>query len=108
MYVDIVISNAFNLNKKHFLFFFLFLSSFPSVTLFAYRPVIALFGLLHKLFSLCCIQYYEVQRMRDIPPRVSEEQLQGMQVTPYHKHYSVNSPRHLIHSIRTCCLDVMV
>ena len=33
--------------------------------------------------------------MRDIPPRVSEEQLPWVQVTPYHPHNSVNLPRHL-------------
>ena len=33
--------------------------------------------------------------MRDLPPRVSEEQLQ---VTPYHPHNSVNLPKHLLHS----------
>ena len=36
--------------------------------------------------------------MRDIPPRVSEEQLPLVQVTPYHPHKSVNLPRHLLHS----------
>ena len=36
--------------------------------------------------------------MRDIPPRVSEEQLPWVQVAPYHPHNSVNLPRHLLHS----------
>ena len=36
--------------------------------------------------------------MRDIPPRVSEEQLLWVQVTPYHQHNAVNLPRHLLHS----------
>ena len=36
--------------------------------------------------------------MRDIPPRVSEEQLPWLQVTPYHPHNSVNLPRHLLQS----------
>ena len=36
--------------------------------------------------------------MRDIPTRVSEEQLPWVQVTPYHSHNSVNLPRHLLHS----------
>ena len=36
--------------------------------------------------------------MRDIPPRVSEEQLPWVQVTPYHPHNSVNLSRHLLHS----------
>ena len=36
--------------------------------------------------------------MRDIPPRVSEEQLSWVQVTPYNPHNSVNLPRHLLHS----------
>ena len=35
--------------------------------------------------------------MRDIPPRVSGEQLQWVQVT-HHPHNSVNLPRHLLHS----------
>ena len=36
--------------------------------------------------------------MRDIPPRVSEEQLPWVQVTPYHPYNTVNLPRHLLHS----------
>ena len=36
--------------------------------------------------------------MRDIPPRVSEEQLPWVRVTPYHPHNSVNLPRHLLRS----------
>ena len=36
--------------------------------------------------------------MGDIPQRVSEEQLPWVQVTPYHRHNSVNLPRHLLHS----------
>ena len=36
--------------------------------------------------------------MRDIPPRVSEEQLPWVQVTAYHPHNLVNLPRHLPHS----------
>ena len=36
--------------------------------------------------------------MRDIPQRVSEEQLPWVQVTPYHPHNSVNLPNHLLHS----------
>ena len=32
------------------------------------------------------------------PPRVSEDQLQWVQVTRYHPHNSVNLPRHLLHS----------
>ena len=35
--------------------------------------------------------------MRDIPPRVSEEQLPLVHATPYH-HNSMNLPRNLIHS----------
>ena len=35
--------------------------------------------------------------MRDIPPRVSEEQLPWEQVTPY-PHNSMNLPRYLLHS----------
>ena len=31
--------------------------------------------------------------MRDIPPRVSEEQLPWVQVTPYHPHYLVENTR---------------
>ena len=33
--------------------------------------------------------------MRDIPTRVSEEQLLWVQETPYHPHNTVNLPRHL-------------
>ena len=36
--------------------------------------------------------------MRDIPPRVSEEQLPWVQVTPYRPHNSVNLPRQHLHS----------
>ena len=36
--------------------------------------------------------------MRDIPPKVSEGQLPWVQVTPYHRHNSVNISRHLLHS----------
>ena len=36
--------------------------------------------------------------MRDIPPRVSEEQSPWVQVTRYDVHNSVNLPRHLLHS----------
>ena len=36
--------------------------------------------------------------MRDIPPRVSEEQLPWMQVTPSHPHNSVNLLGHLLPS----------
>ena len=36
--------------------------------------------------------------MRDILPRVSEEQLLWVQVTPHHPHNSVNLPRNLLHS----------
>ena len=36
--------------------------------------------------------------MHNIPPRVSEELLPWMQLTPSHLHYSVNLPRHLLHS----------
>ena len=36
--------------------------------------------------------------MRDVPPRVSEEQLPWAQVTPYHPHNSVNLPRYLPNS----------
>ena len=36
--------------------------------------------------------------MCDITPRVSEEQLPLVLVTPYHLHNSVNLPRHLLHS----------
>ena len=36
--------------------------------------------------------------MRDIPPRVSEEQLPWVQVTQYHLHNSVNLPRHLLNN----------
>ena len=36
--------------------------------------------------------------MRNIPPRVSEEQLLWVQVTPYDPHDSVNLPRHFLHS----------
>ena len=36
--------------------------------------------------------------MRDIPSRVSEEQLPWVQVTPYRPHNSVNLSRHLLHS----------
>ena len=35
--------------------------------------------------------------MHEIPPKVSEEQLPWVQVTPYHPHNSVNLPRHLLH-----------
>ena len=35
--------------------------------------------------------------MRNIPPRVSEEQLPWVQVTQYHLHNSVNLLRHLQH-----------
>ena len=56
--------------------------------------MIALVGPAYILFSLCCIKYHEVQHMRDIPPRVSEEHLPWVQVTPYHPHNSVNLPRH--------------
>ena len=34
--------------------------------------------------------------MHDIPPRVSEELLLWVQVTPYHPHNSVNLARHLL------------
>ena len=44
--------------------------------------------------------------MRDIPPRVSEEQLPWVQVTPYHPHNSVNLPKHLLlstlHQLLAC------
>ena len=60
--------------------------------------MIALVGPAYILFSLCCIQCDEVQYMRDIPPRVSEEQLPWVQVTPYHPHYSENLPRPILHS----------
>ena len=33
--------------------------------------------------------------MRDISPRVPQEQLPWVQVTPYHPHNSVNLPRQL-------------
>ena len=59
-------------------------------------PVIALVGPAYIRFSLCCIQCHEVQHMRDIPPRVSEEQLSWVQETPY-PHNSVNLPMHLLH-----------
>ena len=36
--------------------------------------------------------------MRDIPPRVSVEQLPLVQVTPYHRHNSVNLPLNLLHN----------
>ena len=36
--------------------------------------------------------------MRDIPPRVSEELLPWVQVTPYHPQNSVNLPWHFLHS----------
>ena len=36
--------------------------------------------------------------MRHIPPRVSEELLPWVQVTPYHPHNAVNLPIHLLHS----------
>ena len=36
--------------------------------------------------------------MRNIHPRVSQEQLPWVQVTPYHPHNSVNLPRYLPHS----------
>ena len=36
--------------------------------------------------------------MRDIPPRVSEEQLPWVQLTPYHSPNSVNLNRHVLHS----------
>ena len=42
--------------------------------------------------------------MRDIPPRVSEEQLPWVEVTPYHPHNSVNLRRHLLHSMRDECV----
>ena len=61
-------------------------------------PVIASAGPAYILFSKCCIQCHEVQQMSDIPPRVSEELLPLVQVTPYHPHNSVNLPRHLLHS----------
>ena len=60
--------------------------------------VIALVAPAYILFSLRCIKYHEVQHMRDLPPRVSEEQLKWVQVTSYHLHNSVNLPRHLLHS----------
>ena len=45
--------------------------------------------------------------MHDMPPRVSEEQLPWVQVTPYHLHNTVNLPGNLLHSTYTCCLEVM-
>ena len=36
--------------------------------------------------------------MCDIPLRASEEQLPWVQVTPYHRHNSLNLPRHLLYS----------
>ena len=44
--------------------------------------------------------------MCDIPPRVSEELLPWVQVTPYHPRNSVNLPRHLLHSILYLLLGV--
>ena len=35
--------------------------------------------------------------MRDIIPRVPEQQLPWVQVTPYHLHNSMNLARHLLH-----------
>ena len=35
--------------------------------------------------------------MRDIPPKVSKDQLPWVQVTLYHPHNSVNLPRNLLH-----------
>ena len=61
-------------------------------------PVIALVEPAYILFSLCRIQCHEVQHMRDIPQRVSEEQLPWVQVSSYHPHNSVNLPRHIPHS----------
>ena len=37
--------------------------------------------------------------MRDVPPRVSEQQLPWVQVTQYHPRDSVNLPRSFTHSI---------
>ena len=61
-------------------------------------PVNVLAGPAYILFSLCCIQCHQVQHMSDIPPRVSEEELPWVNVTPYHPNNSVNLPRHLLHS----------
>ena len=47
--------------------------------------------------------------MRDIPPKVSEEQLSWVQVSPYHPDNSVNLPRHLLHiTPYTCYFEVKV
>ena len=62
------------------------------------NPVIALAGPAYIVFSLNCTQCHGIQHMRDIPARVSEEQLPWVQVAPYHLHNSVNLPRHLLHS----------
>ena len=43
--------------------------------------------------------------MRDIPPRLSEELLRWLQVTPYHPYNSVNLPRHFLHSILHLLLE---
>ena len=60
--------------------------------------MIVLAGPAYILFSLYCIQCHEVQHMRGIPLRVSEEQLPWVQVTPYHPHNSVNLLKHFLHS----------
>ena len=59
--------------------------------------MIALAEPAYILFSLSCIQHYEVQHIRYIPPRVSEEQLPWVQVTPYRPHNYVILPRYLLH-----------
>ena len=64
-------------------------------------PVIASVEPAYVVFSLCCKKCHAVQHMRYIPPRVAEEQLQWVQVTPYHLHNLVNLPRHLLH-MRRC------
>ena len=38
------------------------------------------------------MQCHEVLHMRDIPPKVSDEQLPWVQVTPYHLHNSYTAP----------------
>ena len=72
-------------------------SPFPSLTVVEYWLWVC-FGRtsIHTVF-LCCIQCHEVQPMRDMPPRVSEQQLPWAQVTPYHLHNSVYLPRCLGH-----------
>ena len=73
-------------------------SSFPSLTLVENRPCNCFGRTSMHTVLFCCVQCHEVQNMRNLLPRVSEELLQWVQVTPYHPHNSVNLPRHLLHS----------